>query len=66
VTHLLESVSGDMLRGTFEQISAVEAVEMRSGAGVVWFQDAEIALEAQQRFDGVELCGSETCGRLGV
>ena len=43
-------VTEEILRGTFEQIGEVAAVEMRWdwgpegwGAGVVWFQDANSA-----------------------
>ena len=35
-------------------------------SGVVLFESAEVALEAQQRFDGVELCGKEMSVRVGV
>ena len=35
-------------------------------SGVVLFESAEVALEAQQRFDGVELCGEEMSVRVGV
>ena len=35
-------------------------------SGVVVYKSAEVALKAQQRFDGVELCGGEMSVRVGV
>ena len=49
------------------------AVEMRWdwdpegwGAGVVWFQDADSAWDAQQSFDGVALCAREMTVCVGA
>ena len=58
---LRDVVIEEISRGTFEQVGEVAAVELRWdwdpegwGAGVILFQDANSAWEAQQNFDGVE------------
>ena len=55
------------------QLGQVDCAWMQRGcdaqgmlSGVVLFESAEVALEAQQRFDGVELCGEEMSVRVGV
>jgi len=63
VSNLATEVTEDILCDTFGQIGVVVGVSMLERcdpdgwpSGQVQFQDAEEAAEAQQRFDGVELC----------
>ena len=63
VENLQDWVDEEQLRRTFEQIGIVTAVQQYNSA-VVAFETAEMALEAQQRFDGVELCGREMSVRM--
>merc|ERR1719253_2448224 len=57
-------VDEEMLRRTFEQIGVVTDVQQQYDAALVAFETAEIAQEAQQRFDGVELCGRKMSVRM--
>ena len=53
----MDNVDQGLLRRTFEQMGVVTAIQRQYSTGVVCFEGVEMALEAQQRFDGVELCG---------
>ena len=73
VGNLETNVTAEMLEETFGQSGQVESVWMQRGcdhhgmlSGVVVFERAEVALAAQQEFDGVELCGAEMLVRMGV
>ena len=57
VENLKEGVNEEQLRDTFGQIGVVTHVEQQYSTAVVAFETAEMAQEAQQSFDGVELCG---------
>lgn len=65
VRNLPWSVTSDMLKGTFEQIGAVQFAEVvchadsgrSKGWGTVRFQKPEDAADAIARFGGVELAG---------
>jgi hypothetical protein len=64
VENLQDWVDEEQLRKTFEQIGVVTYVEQQYNAAVVAFETAEIAQEAQQSFDGVELCGRKMSVRM--
>ena len=73
VSNLQSNVTEEMLTATFKQLGVLETawVEQERDlqgmlSGVVVYESAEVALEAQQRFDGVELCGGEMSVRVGV
>ena len=73
VENLATNVIAEMLEGTSMQIGQVEGTWMQRGcdaqgmlSGVVVFESAEVPLETQQGFDGVELCGREMQVRVGV
>ena len=65
VSNLHEDVTGDMLFQLFTQIGEVECAFMPdemvsadgSRGGVVQFVDEEVAVEAEDRFGGVEFAG---------
>ena len=64
VGNLQDWIDEEQLRSLFEQIGIVAAVQQQENCAVVVFETAEVALEAQQRFDGVELCGREMSVRV--
>ena len=73
VGNLEESVTAGMLEETFRQSGQVESAWMQRGcdpqgmlSGVVVFESAGMAMEAEQGFNGVELCGRVMSVRLGV
>lgn len=73
VDNLATEVTEDILCDTFGQIGVVVGVSMLErcdpdgwSSGQVQFQHAEEAAEAQQRFDGVELCSRPMSVRATV
>jgi len=73
VNNLATEVTEDILCDTFGQIGVVVGVSMLErcdpdgwSSGQVQFQHAEEAAEAQQRFDGVELCSRPMSVRATV
>ena len=64
VENLAEVVTAEMLEGTFRQIGVVQDVQMGDGCSLVEFQNAEDAMDALQRFGGVELASQSMVIRM--
>ena len=65
VLNLADNVTDEMLKGTFEQIGAVVGAGVEDGGcGWVEFDLVEDAVDAIQRFGGVELAGQAMVCRL--
>jgi hypothetical protein len=64
VDNLVEVVTAEMLEGTFRQIGVVQDVQMGDGCSLVEFQNAEDAMDALQRFGGVELASQSMVIRM--
>ena len=52
------------MRNTFEQTGVVVVVQQQCNEAMIVFKTAGKALETQQRFDGVELCGRNMSIRM--